>query len=66
MNLPDSATTLAGERVTSLCEHKGLIRGVVIVGARQDGAPITAHRFWYPCGRMTPARAGQHDLELGA
>lgn len=27
---------VAGEPVTSLCEHKGLIRGVVVAGSRQD------------------------------
>lgn len=62
--LPERALTATGEPVTSLTEHLGLIRGVVIVGARQDGAPITAPRFWYPDGRMSPGRDGDHDLDL--
>lgn len=65
MILPDSAFTRAGDRVTSLEEHKGLIRGIVVTGARQDGDPVIAPRFWYPDGRMTPARPTEHDLELG-
>lgn len=62
--IPDRAMTVAGEPVTSICEHLGLIRGVVVTGARQDGTPITAHRYWYPNGRMSPGKAGQHDLDF--
>jgi hypothetical protein len=65
MILPDLAYTTAGDAVTSLEPHKGLIRGVVVVGQRPDGEPLTAARYWYPDGRMTPARAGEHDLEIG-
>ena len=65
MILPDLAYTAAGDRVTSLEEHKGLIRGIVVVGARQDGQPVTHSRYWYPNGQMTQLRAGEHDLELG-
>lgn len=56
MNLPDLTYTRAGEEVTSLEPHKGLIRGKVESGAT---------RYWYPDGRMTPLRAGEHDLEMG-
>jgi hypothetical protein len=65
MILPDAAYTRSGERVTSLEEHKGLIRGTVVTGERQDGEPMIAHRYYYPDGRMTPARETQHDLEIG-
>lgn len=64
MILPSLTYTAAGDAVTSLCEHKGLIRGTVVIGQRQDGEPVIAHRYWYPDGRMTPVRAGEHDLEL--
>lgn len=65
MTLPSLAHTRAGEPVTSLEEHKGLIRGTVVVGQRQDGNAILAHRYWYPDGRMSPGRDGEHDLEMG-
>lgn len=65
MTLPSLAYTAAGDAVTSLEEHKGLIRGVVVTGQRQDGEPLTAARFWYSDGRMTPARATEHNLEMG-
>jgi hypothetical protein len=63
--IPSLAYTRAGEAVTSLEEHKGLIRGVVVTGQRPDGEPLLATRYWYPDGRMTPARATEHDLEIG-
>lgn len=54
--IPSLAYTRAGEAVTSLEEHKGMLRGKVESGAT---------RYWYPGGRMTPLRAGEHDLEMG-
>jgi hypothetical protein len=62
--IPSLAHTTAGDAVTSLEPHKGLIRGVVVTGQRPDGEPLTTHRYWYPDGRMTPARATEHDLQL--
>lgn len=63
--LPERVLTGTGEPVTSLTHHKGLIRGTVVTGERPDGEPTIAHRYWYPDGRMTPARVTEHDLELG-
>jgi hypothetical protein len=62
--IPSLAYTAAGDAVTSIEDHKGLIRGVVVVGQRPDGEPLTAARYWYPDGRMTPARPTEHDLQL--
>ena len=63
--IPSLAHTPAGDTVTSLEEHKGLIRGTVVIGTRQDGEPVLAKRYWYPDGRMSPGRDGEHDLGLG-
>lgn len=62
----DLAYTRAGAAVTSLEPHKGLLRGIMVIGARQDGEPVIAPRFWYPDGRMSPVRVTEHDLDLGA
>lgn len=55
MNLPDLTYTRAGEAVTSLEPHKGLIRGKVESGAA---------RYWYPDGRLSRGVSGEHDLEM--
>jgi hypothetical protein len=64
MIIPDLAHTRAGDAVTSIEDHKGMLRGTVVIGTRPDGQPVVTNRYWYPDGRMTPLGATEHDLDL--
>jgi hypothetical protein len=55
--------TRNGKTVHNVNHHIGLLRGTVVVGKDRDsGRPIERRLFWYPDGRLTPARATAYDL----
>ena len=54
--------TRNGEAVSNIGEHLGLLRGYVVTGQDREGNLVRRSRFWYPDGRMTPARQTPFDL----
>lgn len=60
----DEAQTESGERVIRIVEHKGLIKGEIRAGMGRDGNSVWVPRYWYPDGRLTPAKPTEHDLIL--
>lgn len=52
-----------GRRVENVNRHMGGLRGTIVVGHNSlTDKPIERALFWYPNGRLTPARETSWDL----
>lgn len=64
--LADEALDVEGRRIIRLTDHMGLIRGEIHSGMGKDGQGGWSPRFWYPDGRLTPAKPTPYDLDLSS